>query len=1453
MQHKIGNLATRELSTLLGSKVGIDGIDISMLNRVLLKGVTLDDRDSNRIATINRLSVSYDILPLLNGKIRINTVQLFGFNVMLSKDTVEGDLNIKYIIDKFSKKDKSGKSTTDLRINYVLLRNGKLSYDILTEDTTAGLFNKSHIRLSDISANISLKTFNADSLNVNIRRLELKEHSGLSLKRASLRARANKDRMLLDEFVIDVGNSKFNIDSVWVEDKGGGLMTLSPVDPTYGVCISGTEIAIGDLAYFKSEFDGIDRRLAVKLDLWGDRQSVSLRQLDMNIDDDFDFSFSSFVDSAGVYARLERFHVTSAILDLLPVAGPNLKMPGYVDIAGELYGPYSDMQLAVDASSTIGDITCKSALSLDANHVLDVRSARIASEKIQIDSLVRGSKLSEVSFDSDIALHLQPGNLSALGLDVGFDIARLVFDGYEYDDIAIDCSMHKQNGQLSVAYDGDDAGLTIVGESSTVRGVHEIALVAALDDANLYALNLMKDERYEGSRLSVGLGAKFRGKSFSDFIADMEINDLELTMPDDHYKCSLFRINVDNRNDNDKSVYVNSDFLNAYVTGNYNYKQLAGSLKKVINHYMPVLEVEKQRKRQHEANNMRFGFEVTSMDFFNKVLGLPIDIGESKVTANGYFDDSTNTLMLDCYVPQLAYKNKRFDSSLIRLKTALINGLEVECRSNLHMKDENVLALSMHSMISDNKVNANLYWGNNQRETYSGNISLNTMLSRHEGDKGIKAEINLNKGNFILKDSCWDVLPSKVVVDSGKVAISRFRIEHLDQFIDINGTVSRDHNDSIFVDLSKIDMSYIFELANIKRVVDFSGDVTGLVYANGVLSTLRINADLDVDDFAFNNSVLGDMQLKGAWDNESKGILIDASVLDEQGAFTKVDGAVYPIKPGRIDMSIKTSDVNLGFLRKYMASISSDMHGRADGEIRIHGPLKGGINLTGWAVAKDFRFKVDFLNTTLTTSDSVRFLPDQILMDNILVNDAQGNNARATIRLRHKHLKDLSYEVNADLDRMLVMDKAESVDLPFYGKIFASGQVTIAGQSGSTTVYANVRTDQNSSFSYLLNSTSTATSNQFVTFVDKTNYRRNEQIYIPKGKVRTFDEVQPKTSSDIRLNLNIDVTPGIYLKMIMDRSAGDYIGGTGSGNIRIDFYNKGDVKMYGNYTLDKGIYKFSIQEIIRKDFIINAGSSITFNGDPLNADLDINAAYTVNSVSLQDLGSDVVNQAGQSNVKVNCTMHLTGALTRPDIKLGLELPNEGEEVQRTVLNAISTEEQMNMQILYLLSIGKFYMADYNSDNANQSSNALSSVLSSTISGQLNNMFSNLINNNNWNIGTNLSTGTEGWTDVEFEGMLSGQLLNNRLLINGNFGYRDNALSQNNFIGDFEVEYLLDRMGNFRLKAYNRTNDRYYTKTTLTTQGLGLVFKRDFDNVRDLFDFSIRKARKTSRRDTVGVK
>ena len=176
-----------------------------------------------------------------------------------------------------------------------------------------------------------------------------------------------------------------------------------------------------------------------------------------------------------------------------------------------------------------------------------------------------------------------------------------------------------------------------------------------------------------------------------------------------------------------------------------------------------------------------------------------------------------------------------------------------------------------------------------------------------------------------------------------------------------------------------------------------------------------------------------------------------------------------------------------------------------------------------------------------------------------------------------------------------------------------------------------------------------------------------------------------------------------------------------------------------------------------------------------------------------------------------------------------------------VYSLINSEEEMNQQVLYLLAVGRFYSQGANNSAAtegaaqhSQASLAMQSILSGTLSQQINNVLNTVIDNADWNIGANISTGTEGFNNAEYEGLLSGRLLNNRLLINGQFGYRDNPNAATSFIGDFDLRYLLVPNGNLAVKVYNLTNDRYFTRNSLTTQGLGLILKKDFTNLKDLF-------------------
>ena len=211
-------------------------------------------------------------------------------------------------------------------------------------------------------------------------------------------------------------------------------------------------------------------------------------------------------------------------------------------------------------------------------------------------------------------------------------------------------------------------------------------------------------------------------------------------------------------------------------------------------------------------------------------------------------------------------------------------------------------------------------------------------------------------------------------------------------------------------------------------------------------------------------------------------------------------------------------------------------------------------------------------------------------------------------------------------------------------------------------------------------------------------------------------------------------------------------------------------------------------------------------------------------------------------------MNITGTPASPKVSFGLDMPTVGTDAKQMIYSLINSEEEMNQQVLYLLAVGRFYAQSSNNANADistRTSLAMQSILSGQISQQINSVLGSVIKNNDWNLGANISTGDEGWNNAEYEGLLSGRLLNNRLLLNGQFGYRDNNNATTSFIGDFDLRYLIFPNGNFSIHVYNQTNDRYFTRNSLNTQGIGFILKKDFNSLRDLFSLGKRKKTGTS--------
>ena len=1410
---------------------------MGFLNRIVIDHLLLHDKSNQEMLKATRLSAKFDILPLLQGKISIGNIQLFGFNIQLAKDAPDSPANYQFVLDAFASKDTlSKKQLLDLRINSILLRRGILSYDLHSAKKTPGKFNPDHIRFQNILANISLKALQKDSINAAIKRLSLEEHnSGFELKKLTLKLVGNQQQMNIHNFNIELPQTALTMDTIHMAYDSLGAFQNFADQVRFSFRLQPSSLTLQDLSAFIPTFKSFKDKLQVEVNSYGTINKLNCPILSITAANNFRLKGSISLQDLSrpqeslVFGHLTNLCANSEGINLfwrnfnkenLPLPEP-LRNISHLSFHGDITGYFSELVTFGLLRTNLGDVQTDVKLISNKEKGLFAYSGSIKTHQFKLGQLLNNSKLGNITFnlklDGKHRKDLFPF-ITMKGL-----ISSLDYSNYTYENISMDGEYKHGGFSGKASLEDPNASVSLSGAVNMASHTPSFNFLANINHLRPYALKL--SPHYRDSELSLRLHADFTGGSIDEMNGEISIDSLTFITPQQQHITDRIKIAAVWTDNQHKQLSLQSKFMKGKIEGDYSYRTLPTSILNILRRYVPSLIQSKESVKTE--NNFKFDIHIFDTELLAALCRIPLRV-YTHTNFKGYINDHLQKMLVEGYFPRFRFEDRFIESGTLSCGTSGEHFF-TNLRFSNRRSNGSAINLAIQAQAADDSIQTSLNWGNDGMVTYSGKLAAVTHLTRHQ--KALKALIDIHPTQAILNDTLWHIHPSRIKIDSGKVNIQDFRFSHKERFLHANGTISNQAQDTIRLNLNKINIGYVFDMADLG--VNFQGEATGPALASGVLGEPVMSTDLYIRNLGLNDALLGDTKIHGEWHHPVKGIYLDAKIQEKDIANSHVYGYIYPIKPtSGLDLHIEADNTNLDFIHYYMSSITPEFHGRASGDVQLYGKFKA-LTLKG-RVKGDASMKVDVLNTTFALKDSIFIDPEGLTFRNNRIFDTQGNQGQISGTLRYDHFKNIRYNFQLSYQDMLIMNTKESPDFPFYGTIYGTGNATIAGTpTTGVNIDVAMTTNRNSNFTYMKDYIYTANSGQFIRFVDKTPRRAVlDSIRISNYEHDQQMSIEEETDTDIRLNLLIDATPDANMKIIMDPIAGDYISGRGSGNIRTEFYNKGDVKMFGNYRISQGVYKFSLQEIIRKDFIIKDGSTITFNGSPLDATLDINASYIVNSASLNDLIANASTYVDQTNVKVDCIMNLTGQLTAPNIKLSLDLPNERDEVQALVRNYIPTDEQMNMQILYLLSIGKFYTPE-NVEVA-QNSNMMTSVLSSTLSGQLNNALSNIINSNNWNFGTNFSTGEKGWTDVEFETMLSGQLLNNRLLINGNFGYRDNPLANTNFVGDFEAEWLVNRSGDIRLKAYNETNDRYYTRTNMTTQGVGIIFKKDFNRWNELF-------------------
>ena len=1391
VQTFLGKEVAEALADKFGTKVEVGKVNLGFFNRIIIDDVMMYDQQGDSLIYASRLSAKIDYMAATQGKISVSSAQIFGLRANLYRQTAKSPANFQFVLDSLASKDTTQHKPLDLHIGSLIIRRGAIAYNQRDVAPRSGIFSPQHIRVSELSSHILLNHVTDNSIDLLLKKLSFKDESGFKLQSLHFKLQADRQKATLKEFRLLMPRSELVLDDLKATYRFEGKRFI-PESLHFEGGIQQSKITFADVASLVPALRHFDDAVFVSSRFSGTAKSISVPSLNLRTG-----SGSINLQARGSYSHASShpaWNADIANLNLSPAGveflaenlGSKVKIPKEIQRLGTIHltGKAKGYEKVLSAKGNIE--TDAGNISLQAVKNDDRIKASVDTRGVNLGRILDNRKLGTVV--AKIDAHGSMKHIFAKG-----NIARFDYGNYDFHNIEID---------------GDY-------DMKALRGTASIA------DPNV---NLsVKGDYHLGSRL---------------YALDAAINHLRPTvlgmkMHDPSYSLDNISISANNKG-KEGHLDVEAPFVSLYARGQYDLTTIYGSIMRLVADKLPTIPgISKHAAKGY--NDFTLQANITSAEVLQRMFGLPLSLS-LPVHINGNISDAEKNVNLYINAPNFSWDGSAFHDANIELNT-IGDSLRMEARISQGLPYEKAPVYRLRAAAADNNLSTLLYYANQSSKLpITGKIDARTQFfTSDNGATGV--HVTVNPSEIMLGEKKWLLNPADIIYRKNELTVDMLNFSHDDQHIIINGKATPQASDSIVADLKDVDVAYILNLVNFHSV-DFAGKASGKAVVKSIFQTPEAYANLDVKDFVFENGPLGTLHAKAAYDNQEGQINIDATAEDGPEHLTVINGYVSP-KRNYIDLGIEAHNTSLKFMENFCGSFLNNVEAWCKGKLNVVGDLKN-INLVGDVVAHG-RMHMKQLGTDYTFNHlRAHAIPDDIQFEGDSIYDSHYNGKHshfALIRggIHHKHLTRLSYDLDIDANNFLGFDTHEFGDDTFYGTVFATGTVGIHGKSGETIIDIDATPEPHSIFVYNVASPDAISAGSFIHWNDATPY-----IYRPYSPDNDKDKKKDSSSnfsSDMRINFLVNTNPNLTLKLMMDDQTGDYITLNGNGVIRANYYNKGGLDMFGNYVVDHGQYKLTIQNIIKKDFDFQPGGTIAFGGDPYNALLNLQAKYTVNGVPLSDL--NIGRSFSSNNIRVDCLMDITGTPGAPKVDFSMDLPTVNSDAKQMIYSVINSQEEMNQQVLYLLGIGRFYTQTKNnqtSEDASQQSQtslAMQSLLSGTISQQINNVLSSFVNSSNWNFGANISTGNEGFNNAEYEGILSGRLLNNRLLFNGQFGYRDNANATQSFIGDFDLRYLIFPNGNLSIHVYNQTNDRYFTRNSLNTQGVGLIMKKDFFNLRDL--------------------
>jgi hypothetical protein len=535
----------------------------------------------------------------------------------------------------------------------------------------------------------------------------------------------------------------------------------------------------------------------------------------------------------------------------------------------------------------------------------------------------------------------------------------------------------------------------------------------------------------------------------------------------------------------------------------------------------------------------------------------------------------------------------------------------------------------------------------------------------------------------------------------------------------------------------------------------------------------------------------------------------------------------YKPSDNTIMLGAELEDLSVAYFEPFLSDLIEKTSGTLSGEMKLHGPLDELVLEGEECTFKDFNFLVKYTQVPYTVSGPVTLNENGLFAKNLTIKDQFGNSGIVKGGLNYRFFRNPNLDTRIEFRNMQCLSTEEKDNDTFYGSAFATGSLDIKGPFTKLLLDINVIPSEKTALHIPLSSSATASQTNLLTFKEPVK----EVIYDPY-ELMVEKSNKERVASQLQVLLRANMNTNAEMLIEINKSLGDIISANGSGLINLDINPAKDVfDIYGDYNINQGKYKFVLSSFgfAAKDFVIQPGGTIHFNGELDNTTINLTAVYKTKA-AINTLIADTSAVSTRRNV--NCEIIMSGNLMNPELKFNIDIPDLDPTTKVRVDGALNTEGKIQKQFAALLISGGF-LPDEQSGITNNSTILYSNV-SEMLSNQINNIFQQL--GIPLDLGLNYQPGEKGNTDI-FDVAVSTQLFNNRLLINGNIGNDPYASSSNNrgVIGNVDVEYKLDKSGKLRVTAFSHAADQYSNYLDDSQRsGVGISYQQEFNRLKEIF-------------------